>query len=282
MPKKFRPVRTPIQFARLFEKEGLAKGFTKKAKINSKLNLSELHDASIFLFKHILNPADIRWKLATKYADLKKQGYIQPINLENGLRAVYSSRTQGRNKARGASITGQLQVLQLTRALRNIELGNEHFEFRRPISLGSNRYEIRFEKTNSILKQINKNGVSGCPEALWQLQLWSPRGYVGRIGINFHTEGEKNVITIANIQGANGMKTEQIQFEKIMGVPFGEELIKRLRITLGPKFEYRGALPSEKNIVLYKMTFRKSKPEKVRVWDNKVRTMIEDRRTKKN
>ncbi|MDD3083700.1 MAG: hypothetical protein PHP82_01625 [Candidatus ainarchaeum sp.] len=275
MTKRFRVVRTPIHFARLFEREGLE----KRTRIQTKINLSELHDASIFLFKHILNPSDVRWKLATKYAELKKQRNFKPINLENGLRAVYSSRSQGRNKNRGASITGTIHVLQLTRALRNIEIGNEYFAFRKPIKLDS-KYEVRFEKTNSILKQIDKYGLNGCPEALWQLQLWSSNKYIGRIGINFHTEGEKNIITIANIQGAIGKKVEQQEFEKKVGSKFGEELIKILRTNLGPNFEYRGAIPHNKNLVQYKMSFRKAKPKQIKIWDNKMKTMIEDRRKK--
>lgn len=280
MVKKFRPVRTPIHFAKLFKKEGLERSSAKKLSVKKKLNFSELHDSSIFLFKHILAQGDIRWKLAIKYAELKKEIPMQPINLENGLRAVYSSRSQGKNKARGASIVGAIHVLQLTRALKNIELGNKHFEFRQPININS-KYEAKFVKTNSILKQVDKKGVSGCPEALWQLQLWEKNKYLGRIGVNFHAEGAKNIVTIANIQGANGKKLEQNEFKKITGKHFGEELISRLQNTLGPSFEYRGAIPNDINKVLYKMTFRKTKPEKIKVWDNKMRTMIEDRRTKK-
>ena len=65
MPKRFRPTRTNIHFSRVFDREGIH---------NKKMttNLSEQHDASIFLFKQILNPKDPRWRLANKYAEIKK------------------------------------------------------------------------------------------------------------------------------------------------------------------------------------------------------------------
>jgi hypothetical protein len=278
--KKFRPIRTPVHFARIFQKEGLEK--TIKGRIKPKLNISELHDASIFLFKQILNPNDIRWKLATRFAEIKKEVPFSPINLENGLRSKYASRSQGKNKARGTSITGQLHILQLVRALRNIDLGHAHFAWRTPISLGSGKYELKFVETKSITKQRDKHGVSGCPEALWQLQLWSKKGYLGRIGLNFHSEESKNIVTIANIQGALGKKREQLDFEKEMGNDFGKELIKRLQQILGNNFEYRGIVPTQKNQTLYRMSFRKAKPEKIKVWSGKIKTQIEDRRKNKN
>ncbi len=276
--KKFRPIHTPVHFARLFEREGLNRGFTKKARIESKLNLSELHDASIFLFKHVIEPSDVRWSLAKKYAELKKELGFSTFDLENGLRSVYSSRTQGQNKAYGASFVGQIHILQLARSLRNFELGTENVSHRFSQRIGSN-YELKFAQTDSIQKEHNRFGVSGCPEAMWQLQLWSPKGYVGRVGFNFHTEGKNTVITIANIQGAVGKKEEQNAFEIKMGKPFGEVLVERLQHTLGPKFEYRGAIPTEKNQSQYRMTFRKAKPVRIKVWDNKVKTVVEDRRT---
>jgi len=280
MPRKkyFRPVHTPAHFAALFKREGLEAGRLRRGRVAAQINLSELHDASIFLFKHILHPSDVRWGIATRYAELKKEVPFHPINLENGLRAVYSSRTQGRNKEYGASITGQTHVLQAVRALRNIELGHEHFAWRKPLSIAG-RYEARFVQTDSIQKKLNRFGVSGCPEALWQMQLWSPKGYLGRIGINFHTENGKKIVTISNVQGAQGKKEEQQEFQNLVGKNFGEALVERLQKTLGPSFEYRGAVPTEKNQALYRMTFRKAKPSRVPVWDNKIKQQIEDRRT---
>jgi len=278
MVKKFRPIHTPVHFARMFEREGLNKAPLIKAKTKTKLNISELFDASGKLFNHVLAPGDIRWDLARKYAELKKDLNFSSFNLENGLRSVYSSRTQGENKAYEAGFVGQTHVLQLARSLRNFELGHKFVLHRSIPSVGAN-YELKFAQTDSIEKKYNRFGVSGCPEAMWQLQLWSPKGYVGRIGFNFHSEGKKTIVTVANIQGAVGKKEEQLAFESKTGKPFGEVLVEGLQQTLGSEFEYRGALPSDNNQTQYRMTFRKVKPQKLKIWDNKNKMMNEDRRT---
>ncbi len=276
MVKRFRPIRTPIHFTRMFQREGIA----ERKKVNP--NISELHDASIFLFKHILHPEDVRWRLATKYAELKKEVHLSPINLENGLRANYASRTIGRNKAYGAGITGQLHVVQLARAIRNIELGQEHFAWRKPIPFKNPKYQIRFAKTDQIEKKTNRHGVSGCPEAMWQLQLWRKEGYLGRVGINFHSEGKDNIITVANIQGADGKKEQQLGFKHEFGKNFGDALVEKVEEIFGPGFKYRGILQAGKNEVQYRMAFRKAKPDKIKIWSTQSKMQIEDRRTIKN
>ncbi|MDD3160009.1 MAG: hypothetical protein PHQ98_03510 [Candidatus ainarchaeum sp.] len=271
---KLRPIRTPIHFSKIFELEGI-----KSRESKSKPNISELHDASIFLFKQIMPPDDVRWRLATEYATLKKEFHISPINLENGMRAKYGSKSQGSNKERGASITGVLHVRQLARALKNIELGHKFLNTREPIRLYDSKYSIKFENTKSIEKKHDSRGVSGCPEALWQLQLYESNKYLGRIGFNFHMEGEKVIVTVSNVQGAEHSKQRLDSFKLEFKSNFGNFLITKLQQMLGPNFVYRGVVPSEINQTQYRMSFRKSNP-KLRVWSLKNKAQVDDFRTK--
>lgn len=250
-----RRVRTPKEFSNILKNEG-----TTRHKYLA--NLSELHDASVFLFKQILPQNDPRWHLAQKYADLIKKTNFQNINLENGMRANYASRSKGRNKAFGQAVTFTPQVRQLARTLKNIEIGMKTIYRRHPIKHG--QFTLIFERTNSIMMEADSRGVTGCPEALWQLQLWKEKKYLGRIGFNFHQEGTKNIVSIANIQGASSKvndtsKKELEILKQKEGDNFGEFLIKKLKTQLGPKFEYRGIYPKDNNIVQYKMSFRKAK-----------------------
>jgi hypothetical protein len=253
--RRVRFSRTPIEFSQILKKEGTT--IHRYA-----ANLSEVHEASVFLFKQILPFNDPRWHLAQKYADLTKETNFQPVNLENSMRANYAARSKGRNKAFGQSITFTPQVRQLARGLKNIELGMQHV-YRRP-PLKYKQFSLVFERTRSIMKDADSRGVTGCPEALWQLQLWDGKEYLGRIGFNFHQEGKTKVVSIANIQGVAGKFRDTAKKEldalKVQEKDnFGEFLIKRLREQLGPDFEYRGVTPKNNNIVQYKMSFRKAK-----------------------
>ncbi len=271
--KRIRFTRTPIEFSQILKKEGTTAH-------RYAANLSEVHEASVFLFKQILPLKDPRWHLAQKYADLAKETNFQPINLENSMRANYASRSKGRNKAFGQSVTFTPQVRQLARGLKNIELGMQHI-YRKP-PFNYKQFSLVFERTKSIMKETDSRGVTGCPEALWQLQLWKGKEYLGRIGFNFHQEGTTKVVSIANIQGASGKfrdtaKNELIKLKAQEKDNFGEFLIKRLKEQLGPNFEYRGIYPKDMNIVQYKMSFRKAK---IPSYDTEIRTQRMDLRKK--
>jgi len=190
MPR-VRPVRTNIEFRRIFEREGISKRVVCDA------NLSQIHDASIFLFKQIVARDDPRHCLAEKYAHLKKNINFQPINFENGMRANYASRSKGGNKPYGFSITGVLHVRQLIRSLVNIEIGHRLVWRKKPIQIG--KRQLVFERTNSLVKKKNSQGITGCPEAMWQLQLFDAGNYVGRIGFNFHIEDRMREIMLEEL-----------------------------------------------------------------------------------
>jgi hypothetical protein len=269
--RAIRPVRTKNEFSQILKREG-----TVKHKYLA--NLSELHDASIFLFKQILPQGDPRWHLAQKYADLAKKTNFLDINFENGMRANYASKSIGRNKAFGHAVTFTPQVRQLARTLKNIEIGMSLIYKRAPLK--HKQFSIVFERTNSIMRNADSKGITGCPEALWQLQLFKEGKYLGRIGFNFHQEGLKVIVSIANIQGVSSKinpeaKKELQTLKDQEGDNLGEFLIKKLKSQLGPKFEYRGVHTTDNNLVQYKMSFRKAKiPE----YDTKIKTQRMDLR----
>jgi hypothetical protein len=220
-------------------------------------NISEVHDSSLFLFKRILDPHDPRVKLAIKHAELKKKYNFKPINLENGLRAVYASRRKGYRGRWTDSPLSVQQLTQLSRALTNIRLSHKLIKGRKPLNIKGD-YSLNFELTNSIMVGKDKRGVTGCPEAMCQLHLTKSGKYLGRIGFNFHIEKVEIVISVANVQGAEGKKNELDEFKEQFRENFGEFLIKKLMGTMGPKFIYRGIRPNGNNMPLYTMSFRKS------------------------
>lgn len=227
---------------------------------NRPLSLTKLHTASIFLFRHILHAEDPRWRIAVKYAELKENRDFKPINLENALLATYASRVAGR---RGKfSVYGTLEELtQLSRALMNFELGTRYIKalgIRQSLKQAEG-YSVQFEKTKSISRGADKSGVTGCPEALWQLQLYKGQTYLGRIGFNFHVQSGPVIVTIANVQGARNRLEQLEEFREKSGSRFGEFLCLQLKEALGDGFIFSGVKGRRANKVIYTMSFRKSR-----------------------
>ncbi|MBT7241050.1 MAG: hypothetical protein HN878_01020, partial [Candidatus Diapherotrites archaeon] len=125
-----RRIRTNIEFRNIFQREGVFKN------VECEANLSQIHDASVFLFKQIVARDDPRQHLAKKYAHLKNKINFKPLNFENGMRANYASRSKGGNKPYGASITGILHVRQLVRTLMNLEIGHKLIWRRKSVKMG--------------------------------------------------------------------------------------------------------------------------------------------------
>jgi hypothetical protein len=223
------------------------------------ITISDLDSASIFLFKHILHPAEARWRLAYKYARLKADRAFEPVNLHNALIARYGSKKHSHQTRYANTYIGLPNVTHLARALANIEIGHNLFSnMDRTREIG-NGFRTQFERTQSISRGKDKRGVTGCPEALWQLQLYHKGAYTGRIGFNFHREGKKPVLTITNIQGAEGKEGELSEFRKKFGKRFNDYLISEIKRVFETHFEIRGIANREKNAAMYAMSFRKAK-----------------------
>ncbi|HLC92694.1 MAG TPA: hypothetical protein VJH23_03230 [archaeon] len=226
-----------------------------------KTNLSELHDSSIFLFKYILDRKDPRWSLASAHAGMKKKRVFEPINMENALLAAYASHYKG-ERGKFSVFNSLEHITQLARALKNIEIGFARVMPLREKMRLKNGYEIQFERTRSIQRGKDKRGVTGCPEALWQLQLYHDGGYLGRIGFNFHVEENRPVVTVANVQGVGkefGKHNEVLGIKREFGTDLGGLLCGKLKEIMGQEFEYRGVMNREQNVVQYAMAFRRGK-----------------------
>ena len=234
-------------------------------------NISDLHSASVNLFGFILHPEDPRWRLAYQYGRLKNSIRFQREHFHNAWMADYASSKRS-TKARFPSTNTHDNHLQLARALSNLEIGHQLAKKFPEVSKVGNGYRILFERTKSTAMKTDKRGVTGLPEALWQLQLYKNGNYVGRIGFNFHSEHGKKIMTIANVQGVSPeafavkrrkIKTEIEQAKKELGKDFGAFLIGYAKKILGNKVEYWGSKSAETNIAQYRMALRKSG---VKVW----------------
>jgi len=223
---------------------------------NSRAN--DLHKASIFLFKYILHPLDARWRLAYQYARLKGENQFKKFNLHNALIAKYGSRMHSSQIRFSEIYTDLKHTLHLARALANIEIGNRIQSNVKNIE-NIFGYDIKMGKTTSISRGTDSEGVTGCPEALWQLQLRHNGKYIGRIGFNFHREGKDIVATITNIQGRKEVKSEMDHFQELTRERFNDYLVQTLRRIIGPKIQLRGIKNPNQNPTLYAMTFRKNK-----------------------
>lgn len=264
MPKKPKIPSSRVILHSIFNREGT------DIKPSKKVNISDLHSASVSLFKHVLAKNDVRWRLAYQYSRLLKEKKVTPLNLENAMQAIYLS-TKARS-SRGASYLTAKTLTHLARALNNIELGSELLGRLSPLVEIGKGYNLLFEKTKMIRRGKDRRGVTGCPEALWQLQLYHKNEYLGRIGFNFHLEDGKIIASITNIQGAEGQLKMLDKAEEDLGEAFGSFLIKKLKEFLKEEVEYMGIRDlshlgkkaGKKRTALYRMSFRKANVPLVR------------------
>lgn len=236
---------------RLYDRESIIE--PKK----ERFTLTELHEASLFLFQHILHPEDFRWHIVQKYASLVRKGYIRGPTLENALQAKYLSTNDSHRNLYSKFVSEENQA-QLIRSLHNIELGNIYEQIiNKNLDLFPD-YNVKYMKTKNTTRTKDASNITGCPEALWQLQLFEGKNYIGRIGFNFHIEFGKIIISIVNIQGASNQKLAQELFRSKYKQDFATALTKMLVGKFDENVvEFRG-LKSEKNRPLYEMTLRKS------------------------
>ncbi len=83
-------------------------------------------------------------------------------------------------------------------------------------------WKMKLARTERITRGTDRQGITGCPEALYQIQLFKQEKYVGRVGFNLHHEKVWRV-TIANLQGIPGGCPEYLEFLERHGIgPFNE------------------------------------------------------------
>lgn len=227
-------------------------------------NYQPLTDATIKLFRFPLHADDPRARLAVHYLQMKHLIH-KPMNFENALLADYLSLKNPSTRFGYSQYIGLPPLVQLARALRNIEIGSQLAQGDRE----SGVYLHRLAQTNKITRGSDRLGVTGCPEALWQLQLFTGQRYLGRIGFNFHDNHEKTVVSITNVQGGpKGVKADIESYEKHMDAPFGAALIELLRKKLAhelphKEFQLHGRIYFEKDAQdkpyrVYRRAFRRA------------------------
>lgn len=74
-------------------------------------------------------------------------------------------------------------------------------------------FSYEFSVTDSVSVGTDSRGITGCPEALYQLRMLLDGKYIGRVGFNLHTENGQEVVSITNMQG----------------IPGGSEIYEKLR-----------------------------------------------------
>ncbi|OGI10458.1 MAG: hypothetical protein A2Y40_08280 [Candidatus Margulisbacteria bacterium GWF2_35_9] len=224
------------------------------------LNALEIMDTTIQLFNYQFNPLDPRGRLAFYYKDILEVDNKGRI-FENALIAKYLSSYPSIRMNYG-KLSTEWAIRQYARAFKNIELGAQ---IKIPIESISD-FQIRFTQTDRINKGVNTHQVTGCPEALWQYQLFEKKQYLGRIGFNLHEELGSVIVSIVNIQGAKGQKNKLVLAEKKLGNKFGVILINRLREKLTSIFKSQNLIlrggyfirADVKPDALYHSTFRKT------------------------
>jgi hypothetical protein len=226
---------------------------------NSNGYFADIWDSSIKLFRFIVDEKDPRTRIAAHYLLIPE--LYKGLSFENALLATYCSDYPSMRFGYSQYISLP-SLIQLIRAIKNIEIGS-----RLPLTEEEDRgYSFKYKRTNKITMGRDANKVTGCPEAVWQLQLFKNRQYLGRIGFNFHEEFGKIVVSICNIQGAEDVKAELEKFKLLFEQHFGIELVEKLKKDLPLLFNekeiiFRGGQSSEDTNLsaMYKMTFRRTK-----------------------
>lgn len=87
-------------------------------------------------------------------------------------------------------------------------------------------------RTNRVTLGANGQRITGCPEAIYQLQLYcedKKDGYVARVGFNLHEEEGERIISISNIQGIPVGESLRRGVEEKCGVSPFNFLLGRLK-----------------------------------------------------
>lgn len=173
-------------------------------------------DAAIQLFGFIPNSEDLRWAIIQKWNEIRT--YTSQFHLKNAIISTYLSKTTSKHSGSIHQINRQ-NILQTCRALTNC--GYYDLVLKRIGEVVNlSKYQIQFARTDNISTLPNNEGITGCPEAIYQLRLWG-EGFIARIGFNIHIENCSPILSITNIQGGKGKEAMLIRFENEMGLkPF--------------------------------------------------------------
>jgi|Napbiome12C3dose_1001474.scaffolds.fasta_scaffold00001_218 hypothetical protein len=164
---------------------------------------NDLLNASAYLFRFILSDDDPRWHIVSGFVQAKKEARFRPLNFENALLAIYLSDAPSFRNGY-SSVSKAESLRQFCRAVYNVgafPILKDSFQAVAEEPELPRGFTIEFARTDRILSGANKLGITGCPEALYQLRMFKDGEYIARIGFNAHSEEEVMVLSVTNMQG---------------------------------------------------------------------------------
>src|SRR3989338_1456700 len=248
----------------LFRQEGITVNSLPLAGIRKG---EPLINASIYLFGFILNDRDERWSIIQSDLETKAKESFRPRHFENALLAVYLSKRGRSFRNKYSRWTSEPNLRHLCRAIQNLaaNISINHAFTESSLALPED-VSLQLTKTDKITEGINYLGVTGCPESLYQIRLFNHGQYAARIGFNLHQEGDGQVLSISNLQGAkNGLELINTTAQRLDLSPFNF-LVQRLK-TLAGALERPTEIIGIKNPInspaLYNSVFRAEKVQRL-------------------
>ncbi len=179
----------------------------------SSLEISEnCRRAAIDLFRFLPELHDPRWTIAQSWALARQRG-IKPIHEEASQSAVYLSDLPSYRNGY-SSFQSEENLRLIVRAATNLNSLNLIKQRYGDISSGG---RLTLALTNKITRGVNPDGTTGCPEALYQIQLRNSGHYLGRVGFNIHRESSSTIVSISNIQGVPDGQIDHARYEDNFG-----------------------------------------------------------------
>lgn len=179
-------------------------------------------------FGWILHDQDPRWWIINAFLEAKETAKFLGEHQEVAFRATYLSEYQSFRNEYGRFGKEQ-NIVQLCRAINNLAFHpyiqsafNEVFQS----NFFPDHIHLELYRTKKFTLGTDARNITGCPEALYQLQAFYGEKYIGRIGINFHIESDTLVISIANVQGASECKDIYNELRNKYRITFFNKMIK--------------------------------------------------------
>ena len=208
----------------------LSEGF-KPEPLPAWLKKSEgLINTAIKLWGFIPEDSDPRWQIVSGFNKALCEHKFTGENFENALQAIYLSKIPSYRNEYG-KFAREPNMRQLLRAIKNVASWPKlqtSFENSRVKSQLPEEISLSLAKTNRLTRGADQKGITGCPEALYQLRFFHKRDYMGRVGFNLHQEYSTNIFSITNVQGVPGSAIGYSEIERKYGLKAFNLLVKKV------------------------------------------------------
>jgi hypothetical protein len=215
-----------------------------------------LLDAAFNVFKFLPHDDDPRWEFLERYAEVSEHVGFKAVHFASARQAIYLS-DETSYSVGYVTTMDERNELQLKRALDNLSFRRNVKDGFQDTTDGYAALDIRFAVTDRLTTDPTKqkNVVTPCPEALYQIRLFTDDSYLGRVGFNLHREGGKVVQSLVNIQGVPGGRERNQAFLSQYGATPFNLLVRRaveVQAAIDRDSETRGLLnPAAGNSQLY-------------------------------